>query len=521
MSLPAYQINILSPVDGSVNAVFDAAAFDELRFTRLLNDVGVVAITLPSTELARIAFELDAFIEIYREDVTGALALEETYLTRSVHRFIENEREMLVIGGVSLVQLLMRRIVDPIDDPLQQGGYSAKIGNAATVIYEYCNQQIGPIASIGRRVNSLTVLLPTITGSIAGARLRHENLFNEIKKLAVKGRIDFTIQRALGNNLELFIGQIGVDRTITTNEPLGLGWVGLNPLRGNLTAPSVLLDRKAEANVCYALGQGAGDRRIVAKVEFAASTDSIFNRSEFAEDIRNVARVDLTSLYTGAFAALREKQAHKEFTYSPTGIEPGNIYHEDWDVGDWVTVEWQENIQDFRIVGVDILINEQGELITPTVSDQYLLPGQADTDFPILGSLLPTRATCWRGSDTGGALTQVISTSQMYNGFHRAAGNGHSTTHSVFLRDGIYTFSVLGVKDNDNGKSEWFMDGVTFATDDWYNNAQAFNQSFSHDVTVIGDGYHVITCTTNGKNASSGSFNIEITKYWLKLKGGD
>lgn len=367
MSLPQYQVVVINPSTGQSSLVLDGATFSDLRYSRMLNDIGTLAMTLPSTRAIRSAFVLDALIEVYRTGSGGLLQREETYFTRYTHRFIEGDTERFVVGGMSLNHLLTRRVIDPDDDPLQAGGYSTKSGPADAVIRDYVNEQMGELASPARRMANLSLATVTGTGGGVGARERHTILFNLIRDLSVRGHVDFEIVRTNTNHLEFRVGSIGSDKSKTTNYPGGV-WIGLNPNRGNLSSPSLELDRKDEKNFCYALGQGQRDRRIVYKALGEGTSDSPWNRVEFAEDIRNIERSDVLGLITGGDAALRDRQVKSSFTYAPTGEESGNIYRVDWDLGDTVTILWDEEERDLRISNVEIEISESGENIRIEVS---------------------------------------------------------------------------------------------------------------------------------------------------------
>lgn len=373
MALPAYQVAVLSPVDGSVVLMLDASAFYNLRYSLALNDVGLLAMTLPSTAAIRAAFVLDAFIEVYRADVAGVLQKEETYLCRYTQRFIEGDEERFVVGGLALNHLLMRRIIDPVGST---DGYVAYNGAADTVIYNYCLFQVGVAAAeIARRTPNLIILVPMGIGGTVSARLRYQNLFNEVQKLARQGAVDFFIARTTASNLEMTIGAIGTDRTYTTNAPLGRPYVALSPLRGNLTQPSLVRDRKTEANYAYALGQGQAEDRVLYTLALPEVTDSPFNRIEVYLDCRNVDIADAATLASQAVSGLNERRFVQAFTFKPTGAEPGNVYHIDWELGDAVTVSWEEFSDDFRITDVQISISRDGESIQATVSDDYVFPG--------------------------------------------------------------------------------------------------------------------------------------------------
>ena len=367
MGLPDYQLTLRDPSTGAVRTVLDGSSFDDCKYSRVLNDVGIFAMTLPSDPDWPALFSLDSLIDVERASpLTGQLQIEETYLVRLSHRFREGNEERYVVGGLSLNHLLSRRVVDPDDDPLAAGGYSTKAGPADDILYAYAEEQCGSLASAMRQFPNFTVAVTNSIGAAAGRRLRYENLLEVFQDVANQSNIDFIISRLTANTLRLVIAPIGVDRSRTRNYPFA-PFVELNPLRGNLSDPSLLFDRKREQNYVYALGQGPGEFRIVSQLQGEGIHDSPYNRIEFTADVRMAERGDSTTLTTGARAALFEKQAKKEFTFKPTGAEPGNIYGLDWNVGDVLTCSWDDETIDLRVREVEISLDSGGETISPTL----------------------------------------------------------------------------------------------------------------------------------------------------------
>lgn len=365
MPLPDYQLTVRDPFTGAVRTVLDGSAFDDCRYSRALNDIGIFSMTLPSDPDWPAIFTQDALIEIERTSpVTGFLQVEETYLCRLTHRFREGDQERFVVGGLSLNHLLARRVVDPADDPLAAGGYSTKAGPADDILVSYANEQCGPSASAVRSYPNFTVAVSNSVGTPAGRRLRYENLLEVFQDVANQSNVDFLTTRISSNILRLTVAPIGTDKSRSRNYP-GSPFVELNPTRGNLSDPSLLSDQKKQQNYVYALGQGPGDQRIVYKLEGEDNHLTPFNRIEFTADVRMAERGDTTTLRTGARAALYEKQGIKEFTFKPTGTEPGNIYRQDWDVGDVVTIVWDDEFLDLRVRGVEISLDSGGETIVP------------------------------------------------------------------------------------------------------------------------------------------------------------
>jgi hypothetical protein len=376
MSLPRFQIVVLSPVTGLVTAFFDATAVYDLKYSRILNDVGMLAMTLPSTQEIRDAFVLDAFIEIYRTAMNPVLHretlyLEETYLTRFTHQYVEEGTEKFAVGGVSLNHLLMRRVIDPDDDPLVSGGFSTKAGLASTVIWEFVNEQCGPGASAVRRTPGMSMAADPALGANIGRRLRYEKLFDQIQLMAKEGVVDFEIHRNGSTLTEFRVGTIGHDKTEVAHLFVDEPFTMLSTDRGNLTNPSLQYDRRGEANFVYELGQGQQENRIVAKVAGTGITDSIFNRCEFTDDARNVLKSDVPGLLSAAQAVLADRRAKREFSFRPSGREAGFNYRIDWDLGDALSVRWGTLDLALRVLSIEVSADSQGETIDATIGNEY------------------------------------------------------------------------------------------------------------------------------------------------------
>lgn len=372
MSLPNYQINVISPATGSTLAVFDGMAFDDFKFSRELDDVGMFAATLPyASDLPNI-FILDSLIEVQRTSpVTGFLQTEEVYLTRLTHHFRQGDEEKFVVGGFSLNHLLSRRIIDPADDSGASGGYSTKAGPADDIMVAYAREQCGDLClTAARQFPNFTIAASSSLGQQAGRRLRYDNLLQVFQDICNQSNLtlmDFQIVRFTGNNLRLNVHPIGTDKTRTHNYPFA-PFVELNPQRGNLADPSLLFDRKQEQNYVYALAQGPGESRIVTRVTGEGVFDSPYNRIEFTTDVRNAERGATSTVLTSARAAIYDKQPKKEFTFKPTGTEPGGTYRLDYDLGDIVTCTFDTESFDLRIRGVEISLSPDNEEISVTVA---------------------------------------------------------------------------------------------------------------------------------------------------------
>lgn len=372
MSLPSYQISVTDAATGTINTILTGERIDDLRFSRELDDVGMLAMTLPYSDEWATIFTLDSMIDVQRTSpVTGRLQTEDVYLTRLTHHFREGDEDKFVVGAFSLNHLLARRLIDPIDDPLAAAGYSTKTGPSDDVLIAYAREQCADLCpTVARRFPNLTIAASSSLGDLVGRRLRYDNLlkvFQDVCNQSSLVLMDFQIVRLFGNTLRLNVAPIGTNKTRTRNYPFA-PFVELNPMRGNLSDPSLLFDRKQEENFVYALAQGPGESRIVTRVAGVGITDSPYNRIEFTTDIRNAERGDTTNVLTSASAALYDKQPRKDFTFKPNGTEPGAIYRLDYDLGDVVTCTFGGESFDLRVRGVEISLSSDNEEISVTVA---------------------------------------------------------------------------------------------------------------------------------------------------------
>lgn len=363
MSLANYQMVVIDPVSGAVLRIFDSQSFTSLHYSIALNDIGALVITFTGEEDLSSFFPLDAIVDVQRTSpVTGALMREESYLTRLTHRLREGDTEQFIVGGLSLNHLLARRIIDPADDPLQAGGYSTKAGAADAVMRAYAQEQMVTALNVNRIVPDFSVATVPGVGIPIGKRLRYENLLSVCQDIALDGGIDFTVQRLTGRAMRLEIAAIGSNKTYTYNYP-NSAFVMFDPKRGNLTNPSILIDRKKEGNYLYALGQGPGDQRITLELNSPDIVDSPFNRCEFKADIRQAERNNALQLLTDARSKLKDEGKKIEFTFEISGQEPGSAYHIDWDIGDLVTAQWGDVQVDLRMIGIEFDLNESDETL--------------------------------------------------------------------------------------------------------------------------------------------------------------
>lgn len=135
---------------------------------------------------------------------------------------------------------------------------------------------------------------------------------------------------------------------------------------------------------------------------------------------------------------------------------------------------------------------------------------------------MPQRGTLWHEEasvQSGNPIAINIETSQAHNMVARQNpdANGDSFRQTVVLEEGTYNFYVLGQQHPNSGKLDWYLDGTQIASgQDWYAATLTSNVIRTiTNITVTGNGRHYLSAQVNGKNASSGGYQIRLTKYWF------
>jgi hypothetical protein len=132
---------------------------------------------------------------------------------------------------------------------------------------------------------------------------------------------------------------------------------------------------------------------------------------------------------------------------------------------------------------------------------------------------LPHHITLWHNTSlvtAGNALAGVSAPSQYYYWawLQNVSADADSFTQSFVCASGTYDVYILCRKTANSGKVDWTLDGVSIDTAmDFYNAATLNNQILTiADVSISTPGRHKLQATVNGKNASSGGYDVQITK---------
>src|SRR6188474_3278525 len=112
-----------------------------LTYTKVLNDVGTFQITIDANDKSAQHFGLlDMLVNVYRRNrPMGRLELDASYFARDWERLEDEDsgEEYIIFSGVSLEDLLKRRVIRPEDDPVNAGGFVTRAGSGDVVMRDF------------------------------------------------------------------------------------------------------------------------------------------------------------------------------------------------------------------------------------------------------------------------------------------------------------------------------------------------------------------------------------------------
>jgi hypothetical protein len=364
MSLNNYDVIAINPLTGRTAAYLTAEQMVELRFSVKVNDIGALAITLEKN--------IDTFWEIFSIpdmllDVRRNGVVEATYLLTMRQLGAEGNQEFMVIGGMSLEQLISRRITDPTDDSIQpNGGFITKAGATDTILRALLREQLGDLASVARQMPGIVIADVAGTGTPRGLRTRYDELSQTILNVLRSSNIDVEVVRTNGSTIEFRLAPRGTDRTYSSNFPNP--FTALSPERGNLANPSYVEDWSDAITFIYVGGKGEGANRQILKLPNTSGiNESPYGRREYFTDARE--SITVSDLLTVASSELNTRAKQTKFDFDIIGERGGSTYRIDYFLGDTITVYWKNFIQNVRVNSVEFNIKASGETLEVEVDN--------------------------------------------------------------------------------------------------------------------------------------------------------
>lgn len=366
---PDYQLAIYTPY-GVLVDVLPTTRLLSLSYELKVNDVSSITVTVdgedPIVPIITNNDHLDYICELYRRNTpSGAFEVEKAFFIRGGDIFVVEEtgRENLIFMGVSPETLLQARIIRTLDDPVNAGGFVTRSGAGDAVMMDYVNYQCINNATYPNRIIP-NFSLATFTGSYNQTfqrRKEEDYLLDVLQDIARQSFADFWVNFE-SSGFVFYAGRVGTDRSQPTNYPAN-PFVLFKLERNNIRSPRLRWDRRDEVNYVWVAGQGVGDKRLYVPVGSGRVFDSPFNYRESAIDAKTDNSVD--EIISEGQAELVRTQPQVEFSFDMSPLAGGGRYNVDWFLGDTVTAEYRDYIADYRIIGVSIDVNEEGENIRP------------------------------------------------------------------------------------------------------------------------------------------------------------
>lgn len=273
----------------------------------------------------------------------------------SINRESSGDRDTVTVTGVDDTVWLERRLALPVPTgpPYTAVEYDDKSGAAETVLRHFVDRNLGPGATVPRRLPYLTLPADLARGTSVRGRGRFHTLLELLQPLALAGGdIGFRIvQVGMGLQFQVYVP---ADRTATAVFSRELG---------NLAAYSYALTAPP-ADYVIVGGQGEGTARAFVEGGTQADID-VYGRIEQFRDRRDIDTVE--TLEQARTEALEELQPPTSLSISP--IDTAAVaFGREYALGDRVTVLVDgEQIRDVVREVTLTLTPDRGEQLTPLV----------------------------------------------------------------------------------------------------------------------------------------------------------
>lgn len=331
--------------------VFPLAHYDRLVYTRAINDVGELQITLPGT-FDRSLVRVDGQVQVWRDN---KLDTETAWLIRKIRpetdQYGVTKNILTAYSGLYLVD---GRIV--LSD---FGSTATKTGPADDSMKGYVRENMGTLAATDRLIDS--ALFTVAADLTLGASVTHEgarqNLLQACQDLAKASTeagtpLYFDVVYLPDTSMwefRTYTGARGTDKSSTSGAP-----VTLSVEYGSVGSEWMEDDYRNEVTVVYAVGQGNGAGRMATvQSDTTRSGRSPFGRRE---TYMSTSSEDSGALDSAANAELQRGRPRR--IYEATIVSTSaSQYGRDWTLGDIVTAQAYDQQFDCRVDAVTVTID--------------------------------------------------------------------------------------------------------------------------------------------------------------------
>lgn len=381
--------------DDTGNRLAYLADFGEPNFfsyTRAVSQISVFSVGLDYRAFSQKFnpyFKPDWRVELWRSAAYGVpLRLEDVFMLRKPNVYMRQDNvEILQFYGRNGIDLLNRRFVvqkdgtsytrksDYADDMMkdvvrEQSLYGSVVDETGTADnsrgFPQGEWSVSPDNSLG----------PSISQNFAGKKVydvldgikketfqlnedspsTYERVYFDVRPIVLSPTAAPSGSR-LGWIFNTSVGLLGMDRTLN-----GKIFSAENE---NLSDPSYSINHLDEVTAVFALGNGAGNSRIVQEVTAANRLQaSRWNRIESV--VNSSSSTSTAQLNAAGRAELRANRPVEEFQGTILNTPgrndvPQSLYGIDWDLGDLLRVEYARKQFDAEVVNVYVSVNDKGE----------------------------------------------------------------------------------------------------------------------------------------------------------------
>lgn len=349
----------------------DASNFVSLKYTRVVNDVGVATLVLPGSFNQQFIRAPDGRIEIWRRlpgMAREVLETETTWLIKKVTNERDDDgRETIIVEADTPLCVLREpgRFVN-----FNADSASATVTDAFDDAIKFvARTNIGSSAGASRNLSASIAIAPDLGLAPSGSKsFAWRDCLKVMQELANASAqqdvyLAFDIVAPAPDALEFrtYIGQRGVDHRF----PGGLNPVIISPDFGNMGECSLSTDWRNEITYALAGGRGEGAARLTA----SAQDDVRIGMSPFGLREKFVQATQYetsTGLQAEAQAVVRTGRPKQIFRGKILDV-PDTRYGVHWAWGDFVTVQAFGQSFDARIDAIEVTVARGKETIAAWV----------------------------------------------------------------------------------------------------------------------------------------------------------
>jgi hypothetical protein len=333
-----------------------------LQSTRIINDVGTLALSLPKSFDTNL-LKPDRQIQVWRQPAGGALSLWRPYFIRRWRLATIGAREQIVVFGQDPNVIPKWRIVAYPDGESESVKEDVE---ADDLMKEIVDENLVNATDTDRNVSQFTIQANNTAGPQLSVRIAWRNVLDVLRNLSDASReetpevwfdvvVNSVSTSAISYQFRTYTGQPGQDKTSGSNQ------VVFDLDRGNIENPAIEEDYTQEVNYAYATGQGEFNNT---RQREAEDTDRInvssWGRKEGYTSARREAG-DIGWLKAAANAELRRGRPRVRFTGTPLDIA-STRFGVDWNFGDKVIARYRG--VEFEPIIEMVQINVRGGLET-------------------------------------------------------------------------------------------------------------------------------------------------------------